>query len=75
MELHQKALWEQRNFYLLPNKLKIQLKNLAEDRESYISYEYLTGEAQIHCRKNFKLFYIAIAIFAFAGCVFLPNRT
>lgn len=73
MELHQKALWEQRNFYLLPNKLKIQLRNLAEEREHYISYEYLTGEAQIYCRKNLKLFYIAIATFAFASCVFLQS--
>lgn len=73
MELHQKALWEQRNFFLLPNKLKIQLNSLAEAREHYISYEYLTGEAQIYYRKNFKLFYIAIATFAFAGCVFLQS--
>lgn len=73
MELHQKTLWERRSFFLLPNKLKIQLRNLAEERENYISYECLTGEAQIYCRKNYKLFYIAIATLAFAGCVFLQS--
>ena len=73
MELHQTTICEQRSFYLLPNKLKIHLKNLEEERENYIPYESLTGEAQIYCRKNSKLIYIAIATFAFAGCIFLQS--
>ena len=73
MELHQTTLWEQRSFYLLPNKLKIHLNNLEEKRENYVSYESLTGEAQVYCRKNSKLIYIAIATFAFAGCIFLQS--
>ena len=73
MELHQTTICEQRSFYLLPNKLKIHLKNLEEERENYISYESLTGEAQIYRRKNSKLIYIAIATFAFSGCIFLQS--
>ena len=73
MELHQTTICEQRSFYLLPNKLKIHLKNLEEERENYVSYERLTGEAQIYCRKNSKLIYIAIATLACASCVFLQS--
>ena len=66
MELHQKALLEKRSFFLLPNKLKLYLKNIEGEYENYISYESLTSEIQICCRKDYKLLFIAIATVSFA---------
>jgi len=73
MELHQKTLLEKRSFFLLSNKLKLQLKDVQGEQENYISYESLKGEARITCRKNAKLLFLAMAMLTFAVCVFLQS--
>ena len=73
MELHQRTLLEKRSFFLLPNKLKLYLKDTEGEHENYISYESLKGEAKISCRKNPKLLFIAIAMVTFAGCILLQS--
>lgn len=71
MELHQKALLEKRSFFLLPNKLKLYLKDTEGEYENYIAYENLRNEAQICCRKNSKLLFITMATTSFAICILL----
>ena len=73
MELHQKTLWEKRSFFLLPNKLKLYLKDSKGEHENYISYESLKGEAKISCRKNPKLLFLAVAMVTFSICVLLQS--
>ena len=73
MELHQRTLLEKRSFFLLSNKLKLHLKDAKGERENYINYESLKGEAKITCRKNSKLLFLAIAMLTFAVCIFLQN--
>lgn len=73
MELHQKTLLEKRSFFLLSNKLKLQLKDSQGEQENYISYESLKGEARIACRKNAKLLFMAMATLTFSVCVFLQS--
>lgn len=73
MELHQKTLLEKRSFFLLSNKLKLQLKDGQGEQENYISYENLKGEARISSRKNAKLLFLAMATLTFAVCVFLQS--
>jgi hypothetical protein len=73
MELHQKTLLEKRSFYLLPNKLKLYLKNREGEYENYLSYESLTGEAKICCQQNSKLLFVAIALLTFSACILLQS--
>ena len=73
MELHQKTLLEKRSFFLLPNKLKLYLKDVEGEYENYISYEKLTSETKIRCRKNHKLFLITTISIGFAICVVLQS--
>jgi hypothetical protein len=73
MELHQKALLEKRSFFLLPNKLKLYLKDAEGEYENYIAYESLKSEAQICCRKNSQLLFITLAAISFAGCILLQS--
>ncbi len=73
MELHQKTLLEKRSFFLLPNKIKLYLKNPEGEYENYISYEKLKSEAQIRCYKNYKLLFITIVAMSSAGCVLLQS--
>lgn len=73
MELHQKTLLEKRSFFLLPNKLKLYLKDTEGEHENYISYENLKGEAKISCRKNPKLLFIALAMVTFSICILLGS--
>ena len=73
MELHQKTLLEKRSFFLLSNKLKLNLKGVRCEQENYISYESLKGEAKISCRKNSKLLFMAMAMLTFAVCIFLQT--
>lgn len=73
MELHQKALLEKRSFFLLPNKLKLHLKDIEGEYENYISYEKLTSETKIRCRKNRKLFFITMISIGFAVCILLQS--
>ena len=69
MELHQKALLEKRSFFLLPNKLKIYIKNTDGEQEDYITYESLKGEAKLVCRRNSNLLFLAMATVSFAICL------
>lgn len=73
MELHQKSCWRKKSFFLLPNKLKVYLKDINGEQESYFSYESLNGKAQIVCHKNSQLLFIAQAMFAFSGCLLLQS--
>ncbi|MDJ0569207.1 MAG: hypothetical protein QNJ53_09165 [Pleurocapsa sp. MO_192.B19] len=73
MELHQRAWLEKRSFVLLPNKLKLYLKDTEGEYENYISYENLKSEAQIRCRKNSKLLFVTIAAISFAICILLQG--
>ena len=73
MELHQKKLLEKRSFFLLPNKLKLYLKDIEGEHENYISYENLRGEAKICCRRNSKLLFVTIAMIVFAVCILLQS--
>ncbi|MEM8674385.1 MAG: hypothetical protein AAGF83_11000 [Cyanobacteria bacterium P01_G01_bin.67] len=73
MELHQKKLLERRSFFLLPNKLKLYLKDTEGEHENYISYENLRGEAKISCRRNSKLLFIAVAMVTFSVCILLQS--
>lgn len=73
MELHQRTLLEKRSFFLLPNKLKLYLKDTEGEHENYISYENLKGEAKISCRKNPKLLYITMAMLTFSICILLQT--
>jgi len=73
MELHQRTLLEKRSFFLLPNKLKLYLKDTEGEHENYISYENLKGEAKISCRKNPKLLFMTIAMVAFSACLLLQS--
>lgn len=71
MELHQRKLLEKRSFFLLPNKIKLYLKDLEGEHENYINYENLRGEAKISCRRNSKLLYMSVAMLTFAVCILL----
>lgn len=73
MELHQKGLLEKRSFFLLPNKLKLYLKDTEGEYENYIAYENLKNEAQLCCRKNSKLLFITMATVSFALCMLLQS--
>ena len=73
MELHQKTLLETRSFFLLPNKLKLYLKDAGEEYENYISYEKIKSETQIRCRKNNQLFFITTVATSFAVCILLQS--
>lgn len=73
MELHQRTLLERRSFFLLPNKLKLYLKDTEGEHENYISYENLKGEAKISCRRNPKLLYITMAMLTFSICILLQS--
>ena len=73
MELHQRTLLERRSFFLLPNKLKLYLKDTEGEHENYIGYENLKGEAKISCRKNPKLLFITMAMVTFAICILLQS--
>ena len=61
MELHQKSLLEKRTFFLLPNKLKIYVKNTEGEQEDYVTYESLKGEARVAYCKNPNLLFFTIA--------------
>ncbi|MEL6494161.1 MAG: hypothetical protein AAFQ41_03435 [Cyanobacteria bacterium J06623_7] len=73
MELHQKTLWEKRSFFLLPNKLKLYLKDREGEHENYIRYESLKGEAKISCRKNSQLLFLAIGMATFSICILVQS--
>ena len=73
MELHQKAWLEKRSFILLPNKLKLHLKDVQGEYENYISYEKLKSEAQIRSRRNQKLFFITLTATSFTICILLQS--
>lgn len=73
MELHQKTLFEKRSFFLLPNKLKLYLKDAQGEYENYIPYEKLHSEAQIRTRKNYKLFFMTITATSFTVCILLQS--
>lgn len=73
MELHQITLFEKRSFFLLPNKLKLYLKDAQGEYENYIPYEKLQSEAQIRSRKNYKLFFITITAVSFTICILLQS--
>ncbi len=73
MELHQRTLLERRSFFLLPNKLKLYLKDTEGEHENYISYESLKGEAKISYRKNPKLLFITMAMVTFSVCILLQS--
>ena len=73
MELHQKAFLQKRSFFLLPNELKLYLKDLDGEYENYISYEKLTSKAKIRCRKDIKLFFITVSAIVFSGCLLLQS--
>ena len=73
MELHQKAWLEKRSFILLPNKLKLYLKDLQGEHENDVSYEKLKSEAQIYSQKNHKLFFLTIMAFSCTICIFLQS--
>jgi hypothetical protein len=73
MELHQKTWLEKRSFVLLPNKLKLYLKDVQGEYENYISYEKIKGEAQIRSRKNQKLFLITLVSTSFTICILLQS--
>lgn len=73
MELHQRTLWEKRSFFLLPNKLKLYLKDAQGEYENYIPYERLHSEAQIRSRKNYKLFFITVTAISFTVCILLQS--
>ena len=73
MELHQKTWWQKRSFFLLPNKLKVYIKNSKGEQESYFSYESLNVEAQIVCQKNAQLLFLSMATMAFSGCLLLQS--
>ena len=73
MELHQKTWLEKRSFILLPNKLKLHLKDVRGEYENYISYEKLKSEAQIRSRRNQKLFLITLTATSFTICILLQS--
>lgn len=73
MELHQKKLLEKRSFFLLPNKLKLYLKDIEGEHENYISYENLRGEAKIYCRRNSQLLFVTVVMIVFAICILLQS--
>lgn len=73
MELHQRTLLEKRSFFLLPNKLKLYLKDLQGEYESYVAYESLKSEAQICCCKKPQLLFVTIAMLSLAVCIFLQS--
>ncbi|MCC0176259.1 hypothetical protein I4641_04620 [Waterburya agarophytonicola K14] len=73
MELHQKAWLEKRSFILLPNKLKLHLKDSQGEYENYVSYEKLKSEAQIRSRKSHKLFFITIMAMSSTICILLQS--
>lgn len=70
MKLDQRTLLEKRSFFLLPNKLKLYLKDTEGEHENYISYENLKGEAQFYCRKNPQLLFFTISAVSFAVGIF-----
>ena len=73
MELHQKALLQKRIFILLPNELKLYLKDMDGEYENYISYEKITSKAKICCRKNHKLFLATMAAISFTVGILLQS--
>ena len=73
MELHQTAWLEKRSFILLPNKLKLYLKDLQGEHENYVSYEKLKSEAQIYSQRNHKLFFLTIMAISFTSCILLQS--
>ena len=73
MELHQKTWGRKRSFFLLPNKLKISVEDRKGKRESCCSYESLNRKVQIICYKNPQLFFLALAMIAFSGCLLLQS--
>ena len=73
MELHQKILGQKRSFFLLPNKLKVYIKDSNGKQENYFSYESLNRKVQIVCQKNPQLLFLSLATFAFSGCLLLQS--
>ena len=73
MELHQKAWLERRSFVLLPDKLKLLLKDVKGKRENYVSYEKLKTEAQIHSCRNDRLFFAMAMAIGFTICILLQS--
>jgi hypothetical protein len=73
MELHQKTWLEKRSFVLLPNQLKLYLKDVQGEYENYISYEKIKGEAQIRSRKNQRLFFVTLIATSFTICILLQS--
>ncbi len=73
MELHQNALLQKRSFFLLPNELKLYLKDMDGEYENYISYEKLTSKVKIRCRQDGKLFFITMAAIGFSICILLQS--
>lgn len=65
MELHQKTLLENRSFFLLPNQIKLYLKDVEGECVNYISYESLQENVQMYRCKNPKLLFIIMATMSF----------
>ncbi|MEL6438404.1 MAG: hypothetical protein AAFQ80_03965 [Cyanobacteria bacterium J06621_8] len=73
MELHQKKLLEKRSFFILPNKLKLYLRNSEGEYENYVTYEDLRGETKVFCRRNSRLLFITLILAAFSSCILLQT--
>ena len=73
MQLHQKTLGQTKSFFILPDKLKVYVKNSSGKQESYFSYESLNRGASIARQKNSRLLFLAMAMLAFSGCLLLQS--
>ncbi len=71
MELHQKTLFESRSFFLLDNQIKFYLKDTGGEYENYVAYENIKPNTLIYYRQRDRLFFIALLLTSFSGCMAL----
>lgn len=70
-ELKQKYLFERREFFLEPNRIRLFVKDLDGETETYVQYETVTPNTRVITRQDGRVYIAAIAfgIFALVGFV------
>ncbi len=66
LELKQKYLFERREFFLEPNRLRLFVKDLDGESEKYIQYETITPNTRIITRQDGRVYIAAISFGVFA---------
>lgn len=66
MELHQRALFEKRSYYLEEDKLRTFVKDADGETENYLDYEEFSSRTRLHMERNSRLFMVTVSFWAFA---------